>query len=58
MSEATVKLHAEGARIIATAEGNGPVNALDVALRIVGEIERTLPSLRGVPGVPNASAVP
>jgi len=33
VSEATVKLHAEGARIIATAEGNGPVNALDVALR-------------------------
>jgi 2-isopropylmalate synthase len=33
LSEATVKLHAEGARIIATAEGNGPVNALDVALR-------------------------
>jgi 2-isopropylmalate synthase len=33
VSEATVKLHAEGARIIATGEGNGPVNALDVALR-------------------------
>jgi 2-isopropylmalate synthase len=33
VSEATVKLHAQGARIIATAEGNGPVNALDVALR-------------------------
>jgi 2-isopropylmalate synthase len=33
VSEATVKLHAQGARIIATGEGNGPVNALDVALR-------------------------
>ncbi len=33
VSEATVKLHAQGARIIATGEGNGPVNALDNALR-------------------------
>ncbi|MCW2599913.1 MAG: 2-isopropylmalate synthase/homocitrate synthase family protein [Frankiales bacterium] len=33
VSEATVKLHAQGARIIATSEGNGPVNALDNALR-------------------------
>jgi 2-isopropylmalate synthase len=33
VSEATVKLAAGGARIIATAEGNGPVNALDNALR-------------------------
>ncbi|MFM8350682.1 MAG: alpha-isopropylmalate synthase regulatory domain-containing protein, partial [Actinomycetales bacterium] len=32
-SEATVKVHANGERIIATAEGNGPVNALDQALR-------------------------
>jgi 2-isopropylmalate synthase len=32
-SEATVKLHARGERIISTAEGNGPVNALDAALR-------------------------
>lgn len=32
-SEATVKLHAQGQRIISTAEGNGPVNALDAALR-------------------------
>ena len=32
-SEATVKLHADGERIISTAEGNGPVNALDAALR-------------------------
>ncbi len=33
VSEATVKLHAKGERIIATGEGNGPVNALDRALR-------------------------
>jgi 2-isopropylmalate synthase len=32
-SEATVKVIAESERIIATAEGNGPVNALDNALR-------------------------
>ncbi|MGI8899435.1 MAG: citramalate synthase [Nocardioides sp.] len=33
VSEATIKLHAGGARIITTGEGNGPVNALDQALR-------------------------
>ena len=33
VSEATVKLHVGGERIIATGEGNGPVNALDNALR-------------------------
>ncbi len=32
-SEATVKLRAGGERIIVTGEGNGPVNALDAALR-------------------------
>ncbi len=32
-SEATVKVHANGDRVISTAEGNGPVNALDNALR-------------------------
>ncbi|MBK9738677.1 MAG: citramalate synthase [Actinobacteria bacterium] len=31
--EATVKLHIDGERIISTAEGNGPVNALDRAVR-------------------------
>ncbi|MQY12175.1 (R)-citramalate synthase [Streptomyces sp. RB5] len=35
--EATVKLWAKGERIIATAEGNGPVNALDRALRVALE---------------------
>jgi 2-isopropylmalate synthase len=33
MSEATVKLNAGGRRVVATGEGNGPVNALDHALR-------------------------
>ena len=33
VSEATIKLSASGSRIITTAEGNGPVNALDHALR-------------------------
>ena len=31
--EATVKLHIDGERLISTAEGNGPVNALDRAVR-------------------------
>ena len=33
VSEATVKLQARGERIVMTGEGNGPVNALDQALR-------------------------
>jgi 2-isopropylmalate synthase len=33
VAEATVKLVVDGARVIATEEGNGPVNALDAALR-------------------------
>lgn len=33
VSEATVKLHTGGDRAVVTAEGNGPVNALDHALR-------------------------
>jgi 2-isopropylmalate synthase len=32
-AEATVRVHVGGERVIATAEGNGPVNALDTALR-------------------------
>ncbi len=32
-TEATVKVHVGGQRVVATAEGNGPVNALDAALR-------------------------
>jgi 2-isopropylmalate synthase len=33
MTEATVKVHVGSERIVAVAEGNGPVNALDGALR-------------------------
>ncbi|MGH3389218.1 MAG: citramalate synthase [Actinomadura sp.] len=43
VSEATVKLHAKGERIVATGEGNGPVNALDRALRQA--LERLYPEL-------------
>src|SRR3954454_12117964 len=32
-TEATIKVHVGGERVIATSEGNGPVNALDSALR-------------------------
>ncbi|UWM51520.1 citramalate synthase [Streptomyces carpaticus] len=42
-NEATVKLWAKGERVVATGEGNGPVNALDRALR--GGLERTFPEL-------------
>jgi 2-isopropylmalate synthase len=43
VSEATVKLQAKGERIVATGEGNGPVNALDNALRLA--LERLFPEL-------------
>jgi 2-isopropylmalate synthase len=43
VSEATVKLHAGGQRVISTEEGNGPVNALDRALRKA--LERAYPQL-------------
>ncbi|TNY38580.1 citramalate synthase [Thermomonospora catenispora] len=43
VSEATVKLHAKGERIVCTGEGNGPVNALDRALRTA--LERLFPEL-------------
>jgi 2-isopropylmalate synthase len=46
MSEATVKLHAGGERVIVTAEGNGPVNALDRALRKA--VTGLFPELSGV----------
>ncbi|KAK1182399.1 citramalate synthase [Streptomyces sp. NBS 14/10] len=42
-NEATVKLCAKGERIVSTAEGNGPVNALDRALRL--GLERIYPQL-------------
>lgn len=43
VSEATVKLYAKAERIISTGEGNGPVNALDRALRT--GLERLYPEL-------------
>lgn len=45
-TEATVKIHLDGERIISTAEGNGPVNALDRALR--GAIVQKYPDLQGM----------
>jgi 2-isopropylmalate synthase len=45
-SEATVKLWARGERHIATAEGNGPVNALDRALRLA--LARFYPALERI----------
>ncbi len=39
VSEATVKLRAAGRRLVVTGEGNGPVNALDHALRsAIGQV--------------------
>jgi 2-isopropylmalate synthase len=46
VSEATVKLRVRGERVIATAEGNGPVNALDQALRHA--LARHFPQLSGL----------
>lgn len=43
VSEATVKLVADGVRYVETGEGNGPVNALDHALRQA--IERAYPEV-------------
>src|SRR6201999_1661731 len=42
-SEATVRLAAKGERVVAVGEGNGPVNALDRALRAA--LEQTFPEL-------------
>ncbi len=41
--EATVKVHVDGERFLETAEGNGPVNALDKALRTA--IRRKFPEV-------------
>ncbi|MHB2022220.1 MAG: citramalate synthase [Mycobacteriales bacterium] len=46
VSEATVKLRALGKRVVATGEGNGPVNALDRALRQA--LEGAYPALAGL----------
>jgi 2-isopropylmalate synthase len=45
-TEATVKVQVGGERIVATAEGNGPVNALDAALR--GAIGAKFPALEAM----------
>jgi 2-isopropylmalate synthase len=46
VSEATVKLSTRGERHVSTAEGNGPVNALDRALR--ESLAKAYPGLTGV----------
>jgi 2-isopropylmalate synthase len=46
VAEATVKVSVAGERVISTAEGNGPVNALDAALRTA--LHRFIPWLDGV----------
>lgn len=45
-TEATVKIEHGGERLVATAEGNGPVNALDAALRVA--LEPRIPELRDI----------
>jgi 2-isopropylmalate synthase len=42
-SEATVRINAKGERLVAVGEGNGPVNALDKALRVA--LEQIYPEL-------------
>jgi len=46
VSEATIKVHVGDERFVETAEGNGPVNALDKALRMA--IERRFPEVRDI----------
>jgi 2-isopropylmalate synthase len=65
VSEATVKLHVGGRRVICTDEGNGPVNALDRALRSaleaayprLAELELTDYKVRILPGRHGTDAV-
>ena len=65
VSEATVKLHAGARRVISTDEGNGPVNALDRALRSaletayprLAELELTDYKVRILPGRHGTDAV-
>ncbi|UQX89948.1 citramalate synthase [Jatrophihabitans telluris] len=65
VTEATVKVHADGRRVISTAEGNGPVNALDRALRQalgdvyprLAEFELTDFKVRILPGKHGTDAV-
>ena len=46
VTEATIKVHVGDQRLVATAEGNGPVNALDGALR--SAIGQAYPSLQSL----------
>jgi len=46
MTEATIKIHVGAERFIATGEGNGPVNALDNALRMA--ITRFYPEIEAI----------
>ena len=46
LTEATIKIWVDGERYVRTAEGNGPVNALDAALR--SAIGETYPHLRDI----------
>ncbi len=46
LTEATIKLYVNNKRVIATAEGNGPVNALDNALRLA--MEKAYPALSNI----------
>ena len=46
VSEATVKLEVDGERFISSGEGNGPVNAVDTALRKA--LTKIYPSLNSV----------
>ncbi|HZY74786.1 MAG TPA: citramalate synthase [Jatrophihabitantaceae bacterium] len=65
VSEATVKVHAGGSRVISTEEGNGPVNALDRALRKalssvyprLADLELTDYKVRIMPGKAGTDAV-
>ena len=65
VAEATVKVRVAGARVIATAEGNGPVNALDAALRQalgshvpwLDEVELADYKVRILPGAHGTDAV-
>jgi 2-isopropylmalate synthase len=45
-TEATVKIHHDGERLVAVGEGNGPVNALDNALRAA--LEQRVPRLSSI----------
>lgn len=65
VSEATVKLHANGERLVSTGEGNGPVNALDNALRNaisqlfpdLGKLELTDYKVRILEGIKGTGAI-